>query len=232
MQSINSKNRNLGSKKRRRQRRPRQVDKGWTDNRGYSLSSHYSPAFARPFPKEFSVALTDRTVQSLALGVLNTLVYGVVEYLGRDPMYRSQFYNMYKYSRITAVTVQATLINTSDTPAEMVMAVLPFQDLTGLTLDKLVEKQGSIRKIISPKGGIDKASLSKTAVAEKEFGNPYLDRDFWIDSSQAASIVPLDTREPILALGIQALTSSGTAWVEVKTTYHIQFFDPVAVSST
>ncbi len=185
-------------------------------------------------PREFSVAIAERSFQQLsAITIPTSFVYSTLEFLGRTPTYLTQLYAIYKYARVTAVTLETKIVNLAAAPVEAVTAVLPFNEISGYSLEQAVERPGSVRRIVSGAGGIDQATFKKTIVAEDAFGNPYLDRDFWIDSSQAASTVPLDSREPCLVVLVQgmATAASVTYNIETKATYHVQFFDLRTVTS-
>ncbi len=233
MQRNNNIN-NYNNRKSRVRKRQRGGKSKWVEKGGYSYQTHISPAFAPLMPREFSVALCDRingTVTSST--TLSTTFYPLVEYFGRLPMYAAQLYDIYKYSRVTAITLQIILINTGTQPVELAVAVVPYSDLAGLTLGYIVERPRSIRKIASASGGLDRVEISRTEISEQAFGNPYLDRDFWVDATQAASTTPLDSREPGIVIGTQSVTGTAASYyLEVKATYHLQFFDQFSKVST
>jgi hypothetical protein len=185
-------------------------------------------------PLEFSVALRARDVLTVsASAILNSLVFSPIEYLGRTPQYMDELYAIYRYSRVTAITINAIVTNLGTAPVEVAIATMPYNDISSITLEKVIERPGSVRRLVSKSGGMDRATLTKTVIAEQAFGNPYLDRDFWIDSSQAASTTPLDSREPVTLVSAQSIDGTGASViVEVRTTYHVQFFDLRSVAST
>ncbi len=231
MQRINNQKQTKGKRRSKR----RNQAKGWRQTPGHTYVSHFSPAFAPTMPREFSVALAERSFQQLsAITVPTQFVYSTLEFLGRTPTYLTELYAIYKYARVTAITLEVKIVNLASAPVEAVIAVLPFSEITGFTLEKAVERPGSVRRVVSGAGGIDQATLKKTITAESAFGQPYLDRDFWIDSSQATSITPLDSREPAIVAFVQgmATAASVTYNIETRATFHCQFFDLRTVAST
>jgi hypothetical protein len=202
----------------------------YDQKQGYVLTSSITPKFAPQMPKEFTVALSHRSNSTISAQAAPLYYsFGILEYLSRQPGYLSQFYSIYKYSRVTAVHFDLEVVGLGAGPSEFIMGVIPFSDFGAITIPDLLEKPGSIRKLVSAAGGMDRIRMRKTCVAEEWIGNPYLTKDYWISSTQAASTTPLDTLEPIMALIFNPLTVSTGAFWEMRTTYHIQFFDLATV---
>lgn len=178
--------------------------------------------------KELSVALSFYNSTTLvgSPGTVKSLI-GIVEFLGSRPLYTTQMYAIYKYCRVTAVTLQATFVNTGAVPVNMCIAVMPYSAASTATNVQMIEKPGSIRKFISQTGGLDRASIQRTASAQDWFGNPYFTKDYWIDNTQSSSSTPLDVNEPIFVLGVSDLAGAGlvTGQLTWKITFQCQFFD-------
>jgi hypothetical protein len=128
-----------------------------------------------------------------------------------------------------AVTARFTVVNATATP--LLMAIAPFasEDITATTDPQFVqERQRSVSKVVSGSGGIDQGVLTKTYFAFDEIGQPVYDEKYWIDSTQAASTTPVDTKTPIVALSLSSLIT-GVSWsatANVKYIYHIEWFSP------
>jgi len=194
---------------------------------------HYTPAigpkFAPKIPNELSVSLvnTDFDSHSVASGFALRR-FGIVEFLAYRPLYCLELYQIYKYCRVTAVTVQLKLVNTSATvPIVLALGQCPYADSAGLTPDRAWESIGTKRSIISVQGGMDRTTMSKTFVGQDCYGQPYLDQKYWVNASQSASTTPIDADEPIGYYMISDYSGQGafSCKIEFKMTYHLQFFD-------
>jgi len=162
-------------------------------------------------------------------------MFGLVEFLAYRPLYCLEFYAMYKYARITAVTLEVKVVNRSSTsPLIFAIGTAPYSEIATLSPDRFWEKSTTQRKQLSVLGGLDKGVLRKTFVAQDIMGQPYLDQKYWIDVTQSASTSPVDVNEPVLAYCLSDFTGTtgAVAYVNWKITYHIQFFDLKTPSSS
>lgn len=184
-------------------------------------------------PKEFSVALVDR--QQIALNAIPAgsatgyqNIYGLIEFLNKRPLYSNEFYSLYKFARVTAVSYHFEVVNTGTVPIEVMFTVCPYVDANvPPTVTQIGEKPGVVRHIISSAGGMDRRSISKTCKAEDWFGNPYFTRDYWVNAAQSVAVTPLDVEEPVglFCVANLSLALPASATIVSKTTYHVQFFD-------
>jgi len=134
---------------------------------------------------------------------------------------------IYKMSRIVQLKVKCTVINqTANTPAEIVLVVLPFSDYSK-TLDQVKQLPKAAIRFLSGSGGIDKATLTKRANL-----NSYLAvdsrsiRDYQQSASEAASTLALLPDTPILALYVGGASTEPTLRVFIEVDYDIEFFEP------
>lgn len=203
---------------------------------GYAYKVDNGPTRSPQMPKEFSVALTDHDIITGGGAAALRYRFGLLEYLGRLPLYLAQFYSMYKYSRVLSVQYHFEAVNTGANPIEMIFGIVPDNDVTGITPVNLVEKPGTVRRLISPQGGFDRASITKFAVAQTWMGNPYNTRDYWVTAGQAANTVSLDGEAPVGLLIMTPLTGTMGYSLSTKLVFSIQFFDleaiPAAVNHT
>jgi hypothetical protein len=194
---------------------------------GYSYLVNNGPSRSPPMPKELSVALVNRQNLSVSVPVAGPTrnIFGLLEYLGKRPLYLREFYTMYKFSRVLSVDYHFELINLTAVPFEVGFAILPTSDAGTISLEQVIEKPGSVRRAVSAIGGMDRITLQKRAVAQDWMGNPYNTRDYWVTEAQSASGTPLDADEPAGVLVIQGLTGTVAYSLVTKITYHVQFFD-------
>jgi len=219
-------------KKRNTRKRPNTRKGLQSQKMGHVYSVNSGPVFAPNMPKEFSVSLVDRQSVNAAIPAAAPAafysIYGLLEFLNKRPLYCNELYLLYKFARVTAVQYHFEIINTGVVPIEAMFAVCPYADaVVPPTPQQLGEKPGVVRHIISPAGGMDRRSISKTCKAEDWFGNPYFTRDYWVNAAQSVSATPLDVDEPVglFCLASTANIVGAQATYISKITYHIQFFD-------
>jgi len=107
-------------------------------------------------------------------------LHGLLEYFNRVPQYANEFYTIYRFSRVTAVKYHFEVVNRGEEPIEIQGCVLPYQDAVSPSTTQVGEKPGVVRKIVSGRGGMDRAQITKSCVAQDWFGNNYFTRDFWV----------------------------------------------------
>jgi hypothetical protein len=158
-------------------------------------------------------------------GATYTTSIGLLEPLGRNPTYMTNYYDMYKYMRIRSVVVTTHLCNTTSTPLTAVVSTLPFSDVGITSFSQIAEQPQAQLKLISSAGGLDKVVFKRTYDCLNLVGNFGGDH-WWITQAQSVSTSPVDSREPVFVLAIGPTTSvnwscSGQVFIE----YHVEFFD-------
>lgn len=176
-------------------------------------------------PKEFSVALVDRFQTNTSAVSDLQYSFGLLEYLNRVPTYLSELYTIYRYSRVTWVDFEVTLVNTGSAPIDLIVGVIPQVDTTAVTPAILEQKPGSVRKLVSIAGGMDRVTIRKSCDPAEWLGNPYQTKDYWVTATQAASTTPLDVNEPVFLVIPSQPTTAMSYVLNVRTTYHVQLFD-------
>lgn len=135
-------------------------------------------------------------------------------------------------SRITKVSVRVTVINTTaNTPAEVVLVVLPYSDYSRTLAEVKSQPNAGIR-YLSGSGGIDKVTLRKSASLNAALRmNSSAIRDYQQSASEAASTLALLPDTPVLALYVGGASTEPTLRVFIETFYHVTFFLPEFPSS-
>lgn len=180
-----------------------------------------------PLPRTFRVALRSR--QSLgpsgSTGLPSLTTFGLLEFLSSVPGYTARLYDMYKWCKILSTEVTYNCVNTSNTPVQFVVAVIPNNGTLGLSIDRAAEIAGSTVKLLSPQGGLDKVVIHKKYNTQKMVGSKVAEK-YWINFAQASSSTPIEAEEPVMFLMAQPLISvNWTTQVIVDITYHCEFFD-------
>jgi len=196
----------------------------------FSYTTRVGPVLAPKMPREFSISSNNFVITpySSVTGV-QTQIIGLCEYLDNTPDYVSQLYSLYKYSRVTAVQIHATIVNlTGSTTLETAMGIIPYNE-NPVSPSATVSTRAAIYRTTSSMGGQDRSTLSKTYIVDDWIGNLSASK-YWITSSQAASSTPIDVIEP--AIKIVSTSTPATTWSAVLTiriVYHVQMFDLIEV---
>ncbi len=158
---------------------------------------------------------------------LSSWRFGLAQFWNQKPGYYDEYMKIYKMSRILQVTVKATVINTTaNTPAEVVLCVLPYSDYSK-TLAQVKQLPKAKFRYLSGSGGLDKVSLSYTANLNHWLGvDSRSIRDYQQSASEAASTLALLPDTPVLALYVGGASTEPTLRVFIETTYHVEFFEP------
>ncbi len=224
------------SRRRRRRGGGRNGNVGYSQTIPRSLALQSGPSRYAPLNDTFTVSLKNQDYFGGATELTSELfqILGVVEFLGYRPLYALQLYEIYKYCRIMRVDVRAECINTGTVGIQFAVGHIAYSDASGLTFDRFIEKPATTKKLVSPKGGMDRAVITKSLNSTMMLGS-VLDSKYWINVTQSASTTPIDTNEPVLVLGIDNYQSSSVpyaAQVNFTLTYHLQFFDLRTPSSS
>lgn len=194
----------------------------------YNYAVNPGPYLAPPMPKEFSVSL--RVQSDVVIGTVSGEAFAnffLFEFQSKRPLYMREFYTMYKFCRVTAAHVRLDICNTGSSPINCALGVVPFEDIAPLTVDKLVEKDGTIRKIVSAQGGQDRIVLEKTFPAQQWLGNAIFDRQWWVSEAQSTSSIVIDPTEPVAVFGFKGLApvTPYSMSYTYRVTYHLQWFN-------
>lgn len=82
------------------------------------------------------------------------------------PEYAPELYALYRYSRVTAVTYDFEVVNLERRPLEVLAGILPLDEAGSATIAQIGEKPGTVRRLVSPLGGMDRAKISKRAAGQ------------------------------------------------------------------
>lgn len=168
--------------------------------------------------------LTYWTIGSLTSGVLKHSM-ALSEFLNKLPMYSTQMYGIYKYARVLAVEVEIVVLNTGTDDIKVSLGRVPLSDVSGITFTLFSEMADTRTTFVSAKGGVDKATVRKNFIARDALGNALSDRSYWVNSTQAVSGTPLHSDDYCALLFVDGASSGSTAKIDIKTHYHLEWFD-------
>lgn len=215
----------------RKRRTKKNVEKNGTvglrSKQGFSSLTRFGSTKSPPIPRNLHVALREDIpfVLSGSTGAIDTDLYGLLEPLGRSPSYLSNFYGMYKYMRVKGVEVELTCVNTASYPIRVALATLPHQDVSVAGMTTLIEQPGSLSRLLSPTGGMDRVVFRKFYDCLNLVGS-YGGDHFWIDVARATGTTPIDAREPVIVIGAAPIVSiNWNISILARITYHVEFFD-------
>jgi hypothetical protein len=177
-------------------------------------------------PLEFSVSLKTTFLNTgTALAAPTQLLFPLVEFYGYNPQYMAQLYTLYRYAKITALSVRHTIINTGTPPVEFAIGVLPATEITGASPRNLSETPGGRFRLIGPVSGTCRSTLTALYPVEKYLGNVDQTSEYWVNSTQAANTVVINVNEPCHAVAINGSSSPFSYVLDSEITWHCQFFD-------
>lgn len=134
-------------------------------------------------------------------------------------------YGIYKYSRVLAIEVEATVVASGTDPVRVALGRVPYSDTSGITFSQFAEMPETQSLVLSAKGGMDRVSLEQTFVARSAVGENLTDHTYWVDSTQAISATPLHNTDHVALLLFDPLGTSSTCSVNLVVRYHIEWFD-------
>jgi len=152
-------------------------------------------------------------------------------------MYASQFYQIYRFAKITAIHVRAEVVNTSSTtPLTATMACMPLVRANATTDPRSASDiPNAITKQCGLSTGMSRVVLDKTFISQRELGQSILcGQEYYQTYSEALSAATLDDF-PCIYVGV--ISSNGVSWtgiIRYVVTYHIEFseYDDVAPAAT
>jgi len=158
---------------------------------------------------------------------LSSWRFGLAQFWNQLPGYYTEYMKIYKMSRIVSLRVRVTVINTTaNTPAEVVMVVIPYSDYSK-TLAQVKQLPSATVRYLSGSGGIDKVSLSKTSNLNHWLAvDSRSVRDYQQSASEAGSTLALLPDTPVLALYVGGASTEPTLRVFMVVDYDIEFFEP------
>lgn len=175
------------------------------------------------------VTLRHRTFETASVS-LSPLFFrvGILEPIGNVPTYQAALFTLYQRARIRGVKMTVTVINTGAEPIELVANALPYNWLSiSPTLAEIIDKPGSVRRLVSGVGGMDRATLTITRTSAQVLGSHAYLADYDFDQVQALSTTPIATDEPAFTYMVSALNSTSTMSFRVERTveWDYEFFD-------
>jgi hypothetical protein len=208
-------------------KRARKNNKGLQSNGAmYNYKTVSAPVHAPLFPTETSVALKWYDNGFVSSGVQQRIVLPIVEMLSHKPQKLDQYFQMYTFYKLTAISVKLKLASTSTgNPFLVTGGVLPYAGSTSITSFDLANVANARNDVVALG---TKTVMSWDLGVERYLGNVFQTSQFWIDEAQSASTSPVSQEEPALCIVIQHPTGKEMQYVfELMVTYHCQFFDPL-----
>jgi len=182
-----------------------------------------------PIPAQFfcslSYNLKDVRIANTAPSVFN---WGLFEFLNQRPMYTKELYTIYRYVKITGTRVFMETTNVSTEPLQMVVAPMPFTDVSGTNITAAIERRKARVRVVGEATGSSTSRINVKYTSSDILGYPVYDNTYWCSSSQSTVTTPLDTLEPVIYTAVGSLTGGATSWsgtTNYKITYDCEFFD-------
>lgn len=196
-----------------------------------SKSFHVSvprPIFASPLPNELSVALRSTQFYSrAAASTYSKYNNGMMELLGAAPGYSAQLYQIYKYARVTAVSIRVEIQNESTQSLLAVLAPCAYSDISAVTVNELSQIPTAINRTVGPTAGFSRCVVNHTYDPFYVYGQRVNTNTFFMSYSQSIAAVPLDQLSPLITLMVGPAdgVSSVAFNLQLTLVYHLQYFD-------
>jgi hypothetical protein len=213
---------NVSKKNRRSKRRQR----GGRSN-GFHVAVP-RPIFARPLPNELSVSLLSTSYYARAASATYTKYnYGLMELLGAAPGYSAQLYQLYKYARVTAVSIHIEIQNELNPSLILAMGTVPYSDISALTINELSQVPKAVNRTVGPLSGLSRCVVNHTYDPFNVYGQRVNTNSFFMSYSQSIASIPLDQLSPLITIMVgPADGSSSVSWnATISARYHLQYFD-------
>jgi len=189
------------------------------------------PTIAPPMPHEFSVKLFYETFGSFVAGTTATVnSYGLMEFLGNDPGYRTYLYNLWKYCRVTRADM-TVVIQSTGVPLKAALGWAPYADLATITsslgtaFTTVAQSANSVRGSTGPSTGDTRLVLKRSYDPYELLGQFIPGKYYSMNAAQSIAASPIDTNEPFFILVIDSVdgVSNRSFTVEIRIAYHTQW---------
>jgi hypothetical protein len=190
---------------------------------------HYGKATYPKLPREMEFSSKYSTYDIRAANTTpSTRLFGLIDFYNQLPAYAASFYQIYKYARINAITLEVEVVCTGTEPVIIAADILPYTQANSSLVDPhfIASRPRAISKITGSATGMSRVSLRKTWKTAECTGQLNYSDVAWQSYSEALSVIP-DPDHPFLCVSVDSVLSSGTWAAEVvyHVTYHMQFFE-------
>jgi len=194
-----------------------------------NTTAHYGKATYPKLPREMEFSSKYSTYDiRLANTTPSTNKFGLIDFYNQLPAYAASFYQIYKYARINAVTVEAEVVCTGTEPIIIAADVLPYSQANSSFVDPhfIASRPRAISKITGSSTGMSRVTLRKTWKTAEALGQLNYSDSAWQSYSEALSVLP-DPDHPFICISIDSVLGSATwaADTVYHVTYHMQFFE-------
>lgn len=197
-----------------------------------------SPWNHRLLPREFQIALKG-TITDERTGGQTTqaaVLFPLLEFNSRLPMYAPQLYQIYRFCKIRAIHIKMEVVNTSATqPLTATMCCLPLVRANAIVDPRgMADVPNAICKQVGLSTGMSRIVLNKSYISERELGQSTLSgSEYYQSYSEAISAASQDDF-PSVYCGVIASSTGGnwTGIIKYVVTYDLEFteYEDVAPS--
>lgn len=225
----------MPSKRKNRQhagKRQRNGAKGTGERNGRLQLNHtrLEPSRFPILPHEFQCALVYKKHDERTGGQTTPAnwVQAMCEYDTHLPRFAPELYQIYRQSRIMAIDVRMSVVNTTATePLLCAIGVLPFVDASVSTLSPQVFADWPRATVfqVGVLNGLSMKSVTRRYVTEKEFGEMTLSGSDYLQTYSEAITGGVKGELPAIYAGVIAsrVGATYTAIIQYEFTFHIRF---------
>lgn len=181
-----------------------------------------NPSYAVPQDR-FRVSLMYSGTVNTNVTVFANDNFGVAGVGLRIPKYWNQYFAMYKYCYLEAVSFQFHITETNGRPLRIVVAESNTLDVTPTSYLELAQTPRSVQKLVISGGNQSVVSISKKVAASRIMGHKLEDDDTYWSTQGAGPSAPV---QPLLVLGYEPVIPASVCNMsyQVSIQYHLKYF--------
>jgi hypothetical protein len=181
----------------------------------------------KPWPQKERRILRANYIKTVsATAVIDRYPIPFLEYLSYDPLNLVQLYTSYQYTRVVMIHLKLKISNYGTAPLVLSTGVLPYNQFATVTPQALASSNGG--KFIVVGSLVDSKQLEFRVPASKYVGVGSQLSQYWIDSAQSNSLVPVTVEEPILLFTIEPASGMMKSYVISWTvSFYVEAFEPL-----
>ena len=213
----------------KRRRRPRRKRPGRRQRNATNTATSFTPY--PKIPQTMNLCLRGRTYETATTTASPLWFrYGLVEFLNLGGSYVDTFLNggLYKYAVVHAARIHLKAVNVGSEPLILACAPLPYSWVSGSpTLAEILDQPSCVRTTIGSSSGQDKGVVVNSASARKVLGKDYQLAKYQMDITQATSITPISSAEPVWVVAVSSFNglTAVSFRMEVEVDWNVEFYN-------
>lgn len=172
---------------------------------------------------QFHIALKYSGTVNIAISSFATSQFGLSSPGALIPKYWNEFFGIYKYCYVEAVSFKFQITETANRPLRIVIAESNTDDITPTSYLELAETPRSVQRQVISGGNHSVVNINLTTKGKAVMGHQIEDdNEYW----NTASTGPSAFIQPLLVLGYEPIIPLSTCSMtyQVEVVYHLKYF--------